>query len=379
MAIQNLSFVGLGATLLSAQNITNTTSNSTSEPLASNIYHGTSIANSGIFIISFIVLLVVVVVFYKRSKSMLFNQQMLFFLVSFFIFIQLANLIFRTVYNSIGIYVNSLGVDEDTLFKEYYSTYVAMSVFGVLEFSLALSQMITILVIMCFIINVFLKTVYLVGGLSKKVYYGLVITSNILTGFFAAIFLVMVFALVIIQLLVRLKVITFDQFSLYLACFLVYLFVMLFQTCVLIGTSIRVLRIIKERSVRTTQMGATSRLAGVVQRPFTKIVGLLVGIVLSCFLQILAGVVSVFTSFWENDLHFLDYFLEAFSVLVIAIIVLLLYNPLLNEAYEARPSANISAVEMKEEIKLKQEAYTDVSSPSTPQVTSPETSETVSV
>ena len=311
---------------------------------------------------------------------MLFNQKMLFFLVSFFILVQLTNLIFRTVYNSIGIYANTYNIDDDTLFNEHYNLYAAMSVFGVLEFSLALSQMITILVIMCFIINVFLKTVYLVRGLSQKVYYVLVISSNILTGFFAAIFLVIVFALVIIQLLVKLKVITFDQFSLYLACFLVYLFVMLFQTAILIGTSVRVLRVIKERSLHTTQMGATSRLAGVVQRPFTKIVGLLVGIVLSCFLQILAGVVSVFTSFWANDLHFLDYFLEAFSVLVIAIIVLLLYNPLLNEAFETKPSASTTVVELNgtesklETVKrtsLKQDTYTDVSSPSTPQVTSP--------
>ena len=338
MSVQPLSPWGSLLTPLVLRYVaTNTTVNPSSEKISSNIYHGTTMANSLLYIIAFMALLGLVAYFYIRApkKSMKFNQKMLFFLVTFFIVIQLTSLTFRTVYNIIGIYVNNeLKVDRQTLYRDYHGIFVAYVVFGVLEFCLALSEMMTILIIMCFLINVFLKTVYLVGAISKAAFYGIVVTVNILTAIFAVIFLAIIVSLVIVELLVKLEIITFDQLSLYVACFVIYLVVMCAQACVLIGSGIRVLRVIRQRSSKATQVQENTTIKGVVQRPFTKIVGLIVGIVISCFLQILAGVISVFTSFWADDLHFLDYFFASLCVLSFSILVMLLYNPLLSESYE---------------------------------------------
>ena len=90
-----------------------------------------------------------------------------------------------------------------------------------------------------------------------------------------------------------------------------------------------------------------------------------------------AAIVSIFTSLYFSDGKLLDYFLHCFSVLIFAVFVLLLYNPLLSEVYEKDVSGEKKHLEMGEKkVQPQLLDHVDSGTPVTPTVTSPTVSHT---
>ncbi|KAG2393966.1 hypothetical protein C9374_003730 [Naegleria lovaniensis] len=106
------------------------------------------------------------------------------------------------------------------------------------------------------------------------------------------------------------------------------------QTVMFLGIGIKLIVLVRSHSLSITQMKKinNSALKNVLQKPYAKIVGLLIGMTSSAWIQLVAGVVSALTSLFASDLHMIDYFLQCFGILIFAIFVLLLFNPLLEES-----------------------------------------------
>nr|CAG4711181.1 unnamed protein product [Naegleria fowleri] len=314
-----------------------------------------SIVNSCFFIVVFSILLVVIgYVMYKARATIKRNHKILFFLLSVFILVQYFGLVFRLVYNGTGLRVNQF---EDLTRVENLNSYqVVMWVFSVMENVLVFSQMATILVIMSFIMAVFLKTVKMAGAMSFKTYNILFWTVSVITAIAATIFFALVIVNGIINLLLKMRILRVDPIPIYIVLFLIYVSVMMLETILFVSIGARLLHVVRKRSqnVSHAKTNQSTNLAQSLQRPYIKIVGLVIGMVLSAFIQILAAIVSIFTSLYVSYLHIIDYFLQCFGVLVFAIFVLLLYNPLILQM-EEKDEKRMEAQEMKgKEIHLEQ-------------------------
>ncbi|KAG2392514.1 hypothetical protein C9374_011239 [Naegleria lovaniensis] len=316
---------------------TNVTHASLSKLFPNSVENISSIVNSCFFIVVFTILIGVIgFIMYKARETTKRNHKILFFLLSVFILVQYFGLIFRLVYNGTALRVNQfVDLTQVTNLNSYQ---VVLWVFSVIENVLVISQMATILVIMSFIMAIFLKTVKMAGAMTAKTYKIIWWSVSVITAISATIFIALIIVNGVINLLLKMKILRTDVTPIYVILFLIFLGVMIMETVLFIAIGARLLHVVKKRSQNVSQAKSNQssmNLAQSLQRPYIKIVGLIIGMIVSAFIQILAAVVSIFTSLYAGYLHIIDYFLQCFGVLVFAIFVLLLYNPLILQ-YEAK-------------------------------------------
>ena len=156
----------------------------------------------------------------------------------------------------------------------------------------------------------------------------------VMTVLFGLALLVLLLVVVFTQLLNKLSIIKLNQTYIYIVTFVIYIPIAVYQTIVMLGAAIRVLFIIKQRSLNKSQVKDQSMLAKAVQRPFNKIVALVLVVTFTSLLQIVSMAVGIIVSTLNPDAHVAEHFLQCLGVFVVAVVVLLLYNPLLNDAYE---------------------------------------------
>ncbi|KAG2392555.1 hypothetical protein C9374_011280 [Naegleria lovaniensis] len=161
------------------------------------------------------------------------------------------------------------------------------------------------------------------GAMSKRTFKIFQKTLIIITILCEIIFIALTLTLTITDLLMKMSI-DFDVTSIYIVVFVVFIAVMTFQTVMFMFLGIRLLYVVKNQSLHSKQ--STSK-----RTPCRKIIGLIIGMVLSAFLQILAGAVSFATTLYVPYLHIIDYFLQCFGIFIFAVFVLLLYGPLMSQ------------------------------------------------
>ncbi|KAG2392515.1 hypothetical protein C9374_011240 [Naegleria lovaniensis] len=320
---------------------TNSNNTTTHESLAAlfptSIENINSIANSCFFIVVFSVLMAVIgVIIYKGRSAMKRNHKIMFSLLCVFILVQYFGLVFRLVYNGVSLKVNSF--TDLTLVENLYSYQVAVWVSSTLENVLVVSQISTIIIIMAFMMTIFINTVKISGAMTAKTYTILWWFITITTLISSIIFVGLVITLGVVNLLLKTQTIRVNAFPIYLVLFLIYIAIMLLESILFIALGVRLLMVVKKRSLNVSQVNTS--MSRTLQQPYYKIVGLIIGMLLSAFLQILAGAVSIATSLYVGYLHIIDYFLQCFGVLVFAIFVLLLYGPLLLDQHHHHQEAH---------------------------------------
>ena len=154
-------------------------------------------------------------------------------------------------------------------------------------------------------------------------------------AFSSLIFLIPIVAAGFFNLLLKMSILIVDPTPFYIILFLVYFTVIMTETILFVSIGARLLHVIRKQSQNVSNVKTNlSTHSAPSQKPYIKIVGLVIGMVLSAFIQILAAIVSIFTTLYLGYLHFIDYFLQCFGVLVFAIFVLLLFNPLIQQMEE---------------------------------------------
>ena len=154
-------------------------------------------------------------------------------------------------------------------------------------------------------------------------------------AFSTIIFFALIITNGIVHLLLKMRIFKVDPTPIFIIIFVIYSTVIITESILIISIGARLLYVIRKRSQNVSNVKANpSTHEAPSQKPYIKIVGLVIGMVLSAFIQILSAVVSIFTSLYFGYLHIIDYFLQCFGVLVFAIFVLLLFNPLIQQTEE---------------------------------------------
>ena len=205
--------------------------------------------------------------------------------------------------------------------------------------------------------------------MSKKSYQILNVLTIVVTVLFGLAMLAILLVVVFTQLLNNLKIIAISQVYIYIACLLIYIPLALYQTVVMIGAAIRVLHLIKQQSLGTSQVKDPSKFSKMMQRPFNKIVTLVLVVTFSSLLQILSFIIGVIVSVLNPQAYVVEHFTQCLGVLIVAVMVLLLYNPLLNTEYEDQNQSGQVTERRRSLVQSKVMELRDV--PASPSVDSP--------
>ena len=165
--------------------------------------------------------------------------------------------------------------------------------------------------------------------MSKKFYRRLRI-ALIAFSIIAAIILTAVIVVnATLNLLVKMSIIDKNAgVPLQIVLLIIYFFTSVCTLIVFAIVSARLVQVVNKTSKNISKAVSSNQKKQKRQVPYAKIVGLMAGMILSSFLQILSAIISFLTSSFAGYLHILDYFCQAFGVLVFVVFVLLLYNPL---------------------------------------------------
>ncbi|KAG2375356.1 hypothetical protein C9374_009979 [Naegleria lovaniensis] len=307
-----------------------------------------SLVNSILFILVLSVLFFIFIAFYMKSRQqgMKRNQHILFLFVAVLIIIEILALAVRVVYNGTALYMNGIEWTELPNLLDYR---VVLWVSGVVENALAFSEVVTINLITGFVQSVFLTTAASAGAMSRK--FHLILKWTLLSVNLCFCFILGILNLInaIMNLLVKMSLLSKSvSLPLQIVLFVIFFLICVLNLIVFICVSSRLLYVVKKTSRQVSN--AKDEKSRNSQRPFTKIVTLMLGMILSAFLQILSIICSFITSTFAGYLHVLDYFLQAFGVVLFVVFVLLLYNPLWKE--ESMKSSSTSYYESSENKKI---------------------------
>ncbi|KAG2387146.1 hypothetical protein C9374_001478 [Naegleria lovaniensis] len=308
--------------LLRSINVTQSSIPSTAENIG-------ALCNSAIFIVALSSLMGILLSFYIRARhEMKFKQKILFFLTGVLVVTEIVALVLRVVYNSTAEYMN--GYDWRR-FPNLLDYMIVEWVFSVMENALAFFAIVNITVITGFLQDMFLTTATAAGTISKKYYallrWSLFSINMICSGVMA----ILVILNAIMNLLARMTLLNSSVVvPVQIILLVIYCVLSLMNLTVFCVISLRLLWYVRKTS-RNVSAARDKESSKFMTKPFTKICGLMLGMLLSSFLQIVSAIVSFFTSNYANYLHVLDYLLQALGVLVFAVFVMLLYIPLWND------------------------------------------------
>ena len=144
------------------------------------------------------------------------------------------------------------------------------------------------------------------GTMTKKVYIftrGSIIALNMITS---GILCVLIILNAILNLLVKITLLNKTlAVPLQIVLLCIFFIVNVTNLIVFIAVSARLLFIVKKTSSNVSS-DTTKEKVSFMNRPFTKICGLMLGMILSAFIQIIAAIISFLTSTFAGYLHILD-------------------------------------------------------------------------
>ncbi|KAG2387883.1 hypothetical protein C9374_000733 [Naegleria lovaniensis] len=289
-----------------------------------------SLSNSAFYVIVLSILLGVLIGYaIKLRDEMKRKQKILFLLTGLLVGVDIVALCFRIVYNGTSLYMNGR---KWIMLPNLLDFRIVLWVFAVLENAFSFATIMTITIIIGFLQDMFLTTAAAARAISRKVYPYIkwsLFTVNMVTG--GTLGLVIVLN-AILNLLVKMTLLNKAlavPFQIVLLCFYFIANVINLVTFTVVST--RLLHVVNKTS---SHVSTTKEKVPFMNRPFTKIVGLMSGMILSAFLQIVAAIIGFLTSTFASHLHMLDYFLHSLGIVIFSVFVLLLYSPLWNEKCE---------------------------------------------
>ncbi|KAF0975325.1 hypothetical protein FDP41_004710 [Naegleria fowleri] len=226
------------------------------------------------------------------------KQKILFFLTGL-----LVALCFRVVYHGTSAYMN----EKDWMnFPNLLDYRIVLWVFSVIENALSFGAIVTITMIIGFLQDLFMTTAAAAGTMTKKVYIftrGSIIALNMITS---GILCVLIILNAILNLLVKITLLNKTlAVPLQIVLLCIFFIVNVTNLIVFIAVSARLLFIVKKTSSNVSS-DTTKEKVSFMNRPFTKICGLMLGMILSAFIQIIAAIISFLTSTFAGYLHILD-------------------------------------------------------------------------
>ena len=191
--------------------------------------------------------------------------------------------------------------------------------------------------------NISLQTVEKAGAMGRKTSTALFWIVMVITAI--AMFLAIALSVSngTVNLLLKIQEIRFDVTPIYLSLFVLYLSIIATEIVIFLASGIRLVYVIRKNSLNTSQVQHKNSLVAFMNRPYTKIVGLITGILLCQLFAVLSIVSSIFTSLMNEDLHIIDYFLHGVGVTLFSSIVLFCYAPYWSQEGQAVGLQSISA------------------------------------
>ncbi|KAG2370717.1 hypothetical protein C9374_002877 [Naegleria lovaniensis] len=285
---------------------------------------------------------------HHSENAMKRNQRIMIGLILLLVLVQALGMTCRCIYTSINMSIVSLARQfvsthyptNSTLYMETflyenssliitdanipYSHLVGMNVANTLELLFTLSNLSVLMSIMCFIGNVFIRTVKLANAQESFLgagYKTATFIFNVSTVIFSLTVLAVVWTVAIMSSFIRLKLVQDIQIYLYVIGFLIFLFQILLQLAATIAISFKVLQVIN--SNRSKHIKNNSQM----KRAFIKVVILQVTLTLSALLQIIAVAFGAVISEWKYfSLFYLV--LNNLGILIFAVVALALYHPI---------------------------------------------------
>ena len=170
--------------------------------------------------------------------------------------------------------------------------------------------------------------------MSQKTYKVLLILSSVLVITFSLTSAAFILVICVTNFLVKIGYIANNQITLYVICFLIYVLMIFIQIMLFVYYGYRVMKTVRERSLNIKQEQSRGVFVQTIQKPITKVVVLVLSLIGTTFIQVLAAVSAVLTSSYFGDANVIGYFLNSFGVLLFAICIILLYNPLFSQRYD---------------------------------------------
>lgn len=187
-----------------------------------------------------------------------------------------------------------------------------------------------------------LRTVERAGAMSKKAYTIIFWFVMVVTVIAVTVQIILAILNGLINLLIKIQEIKFDVTPIYISLFIVYIAINITEIIIFLASGIRLIYVVRKNSLGASQVQHTNTLRSFMNRPYTKIVGLIIGILIFQLCAILSIIVSVFTSLLNDDLHIIDYFLHGLGVTLFSSFVLFCYAPYWTQEGKNASSNNMS-------------------------------------
>ena len=181
-----------------------------------------------------------------------------------------------------------------------------------------------------------LDTARIAHAMSAKAYKIFKYMFNIIIAIFAISILLLVFVHVGVILASKVAPnFNVNVFPILIVIFLAFTIMISIESLMFIFVGVKLIIFVRKNSLK---LGAQAN-ANFLQRPETKIAGLIIGMLISAYFQLLAAIVGIMTTTFNSTFHFLDYSFQAGGILLFSIFVLLVYNPLVSfTAKDGNPS-----------------------------------------
>ncbi|KAG2370780.1 hypothetical protein C9374_014238 [Naegleria lovaniensis] len=251
------------------------------------------------------------------------NQKIMFILVLVLVVVQCFALTSRMISDSMNLTMKEMSLSE---LNE--STVVAFYVFSCAELGLTFGNMITTVMIMCFVQHVFLITCHKVKAISDKTFRGLNISLNIFNVIYFLLSSGIIITISIGLFLLKLNIGRDFLLTIYIMCFVINSSMMILETLLFNIFGYLVIRTINRQSTKTQR--DQNKLCAK-RKHFAKLIVLQGALSFCALLQLLAVIFQ--SSAKASKTHGLElayYFVNSFGILSFAVVVLLLYNPLFN-------------------------------------------------
>ncbi|EFC46765.1 predicted protein [Naegleria gruberi] len=318
--------LNLFETLASNSTITNTTHESLASTFPQYSQNVGSIVVSCVFISCYaIVVAIMSGILIRYRKEMKRNQILVFFLVFWCIGQQTLALIFRLAYNGRALWIN-LTYSDYTKIENFNQLLIPLYVFSAIESVAVYLQGAVIIVIICFILNIFLDTARVVNAMTQKAHKFIKYFFNIISTLFAV--LIFLLAFVHVGVVLASKVATnfkANVIAILIVIFVIFAVTITIESIMFVFVGVRLILFVRKNS-----LGISQASSNFLQRPEVKIGALIVGMLISAYFQLLASIVAIITTSFNPVLHVIDYSLQALGILLFSIFVLLVYNPLVS-------------------------------------------------
>ncbi|KAG2378560.1 hypothetical protein C9374_008199 [Naegleria lovaniensis] len=274
------------------------------------------------------------------------NQRIMIGLIVILLIFQVLGLIFRCMSDSIAISVvlqardyvanhyasnsslyletfvyenSSLVINDDSVVP--YSKLVGMSAMLSFQLFFTLSNMCVLMLIMCFIGNVFIRTIQLTSTQRSSGYKIARVLFNIVTTILSSIVLLVMWSISILNFFADLKLLSDFQLELNLVAFSIFLIQINLQLAATIIISLKVQQVIKANRSNHQHNHSQTKQA------FIKVVMLQITLTLCADLQVVAMAFGAVVSEWVY-FNWFYLILNNFGILLFAVVSLALYHPI---------------------------------------------------